>query len=294
MASTSATALGKWRIAERTQSSRAETFRQFILFAGAVGFTLAFALSGITRLSPTDAAVFVQDGLNGQLDAITYVRIAVYIALFVFGLLWGLNGLHELNLLQEWLKPEHFVVKRRILVHATSILIGILLGVLFALTPELHTLLQVFIFYTTVDLFLWKLRRDEIADLIKNSMQTLQRDLDGASDEDRMTANRTSVLLIFQQGADYLRDYYLVRNHYGRVGIQLVGVTILATAPLIWGALYPDRQIKDFSSDGLKMVGYLLFIWCISISEVTVYIWRQDLDARLANLGTKLYEVNAT
>jgi len=286
-------ALGKWALPVRTQSTRAETFRQFILFAGAVGFTLALALSGITRLSPAEAAKLIQDGLNGQFSAINCARMLVYAVLFLFGLLWGHNGLHELNLLQEWLKPEYFVIKRRILVHALSILVGILLGVLFALTPDFRTLIYVFVFYTLVDLFLWKLRKDEIARLIEDSAQTLERDFrdsDGYVNAVRLQR----ILNIFQRGAGLLKEYYLVRSHFSRVGFQLVGVVALAAAPLVWEALFPGRMLQDFTPDGITIVGYLLFVWCLSISEVTVYIWRRDLDGRLATLGRTLYEMRAT
>jgi hypothetical protein len=291
MASMAANALSyKWKLTTRTQSSRADTLRQFIVYAGALGFTLAIALSGITRLSPTDVAALIRDGLNGQLNEIAYVRVFVYFVLFLFGLSWGFNGLHELNLLQEWLKPEHFVVRRRNLLHATSILVGILLGLLFALTPDFRVLMYVFIFYTAVDLFLWKLRRDEIARLIDNSVQTLDRDVRNAGDD----AKQKSVLNIFRQGTELLKEYYLVRSHYGRVGIQLIGVVGLATTPLIWEALFPGRMLKDFTPDGITILGYLLFVWFLSISEVTVYIWRKDLDSRLAALGRTLFEMGAT
>lgn len=280
----------KWKLTTRTQSGRADTLRQFIIFAGALGFTLAIALSGITRLSPSDLAVALRDGLNGQLNAIAYMRVVVYFVLLLFGLSWGFNGLHELNLLQEWLKPEHFVVRRRNLLHATSIFIGILLGLLFALTPDFRVLMYVFIFYTLVDLFLWKLRRDEIRRLIDNSIQTLDRDVRNAGDDTR----QQDVLNIFVQGTELLKEYYLVRGHYGRVGIQLIGVVGLAAAPLIWEAFFPGRVLKDFTADGITIVGYLLFVWFISISEVTVYIWRKDLDSRLAALGKSLFEMGAT
>lgn len=293
MASAEASALSKWKLTTRTQSSRADTFRQFILFAGAVGFGMAFAVSGLYRLSHSEVVSFINDCLSGRLDAVAYVRLLVYIIIFLFGLSWGQNGLHELNLLQEWLKPEHFVVKRRNLVHATTILIGILLGVLFALTPDFRTFIYVFIFYTLIDLFLWKLRKDEIAQLIDNSMQTLERDLK-STDNGTDVARRQNVLSIFRQGADLLRDYYLGGRHYGRVGIQLIGVVALAAIPIAWEALFPGRTLKDFTPDGITIVGYLLFVWCLSISEVTVYIWRQDLDARLAKLGKSLYEMGAT
>ena len=292
--SAEARVLDKWKLVTRTQSGRAETFRQFIIFAGAVGFSLAFALSGITRVSPLDVTTFVDSGLHGQLNAITYVRMLVYIVLFLFGLSWGYNGLYELSLLQEWLKPEHFTVGRRNLVHATSILVGVLLGVLFALTPAFQTLIYVFIFYTLVDLFLWKMRRDEISRLIKNSEQTLERDFGSISQAVSSTDHRRDVLEIFRQGADLMREYYLIRSHYGRVGMQLAGVVVLALCPLVWGALFPGRALVDFTVDGITIVGYLLFIWSLSISEVTVYIWRRDLDTRLAALGKKLYELDAS
>jgi hypothetical protein len=172
--------------------------------------------------------------------------------------------------------------------------VGILLGVLFAVVSDFRTLIYVFVFYTLVDLFLWKLRKDEIAGLIENSAQTLERDFSGIADEAANSGYRRNVLDIFRQGADLLKEYYLARNHYGRVGIQLIVVAILAICPLLWEWLYQARALKDFTPDGITMVGYLLFIWCISISEVTVYIWRQDLDARLAALGKRLYELEAT
>lgn len=293
MNATAASALGKWKLPIRTQSSRADTFRQFILFAGAVAFSLAFALSGITRLSPSDTATFIHDGLAGQFSAITYVRMLVYVVLFLFGLLWGLNGLYELNLLQEWLKPEHFIVKRRNLVHATSMLIGVLLGILFALTPDFRTLIRVFVFYTLVDLFLSKLRRDEIARLIENSVETLERDF-AESGEGANAPHRQDVLDIFRQGAELLREYYLTRRHYSRIGVQLACVLTLALIPWAWELFFPRHALVDFTPDGITIVGYLLFVWCLSISEVTIYIWRKDLDARLAALGKRLYEMRAT
>jgi hypothetical protein len=287
---TTASVLGKWKLSTRTQTSRADTFRQFILFAGAVGFSLAFALSGLTRLSAADAANFIHDALSAQLSAIVYVRMITYVVLFLFGLSWGLNALHELSLLQEWLKPEHFVVKRRNLIHATTMLIGVLLGVLFALTPDFHTFIDIFIFYTLVDLFLWKLRRDEIAHLIENTLQTLERDFnENVSDSDG--ARQQDVLKVFQTAAVLLREYYLERGHYGRVGAQLVGVVALVAVPWAWEAILPGRVLKDFTPDGITIVGYLLFVWCLSISEATVYIWRQDLDARLASLQKSLFEM---
>lgn len=285
-------ALTKWKLTTRTQSSRADTFRQFILFAGAVGFGMAFAVSGVYRSYHSDVAQYIDGAINGQLEAIAYVRMLVYAILFLFGLSWGLNGLHELNLLQEWLKPERFVLKRRNLVHATTMLVGILLGVLFALTPDFRTLVYVFIFYTLIDLFLWKLRKDEIARLIDNSLKTLCRDL-RTDDESSDFTYRQNVLNIFREGAELLRDYYLIRSHFGRVGVQLLGVVAIAVVPLAWKALFPSQTPKDFSPDGITIVGYLLFVWCLSISEVTVYIWRQDLDARLAALGEKLYDMGA-
>lgn len=285
-------ALGKWTLSVRTQPNRAETFRQFIQFAGAVGFSLAFALSGITRLSPSEEAKLIHDALSGQFGAVTYVRMLVYAVLFLFGLLWGYNGLHELNLLQEWLKPEHFVIRRRVLVHATSILVGVLLGVLFAVTPEFRTLIYVFIFYTSVDLLLWKLRRDEIASLIEGSVQALERDF-GESEGYSNPIRLQRVLNIFRQGAALLKEYYLVRSHYGRVGLQLIGVVALAAIQFSWEQTFPSGIPVDFTPDGITIVGYLLFVWCLSISEVTVYIWRRDLDSRLAALARHLHEVRA-
>lgn len=283
--------LGKWTLSARTQPTRAETFRHFIQFAGAVGFSLAFALSGITRLSPSEEAKLIHDALGGEFGAVTYVRMLVYVVLFLFGLLWGYNGLHELNLLQEWLKPEYFVIRRRILVHATSILVGVLLGVLFAVTPDFRTLIHVFIFYTLVDLLLWKLRRDEIARLIDDSAQTLERDFRDSERTDPVRLQR--VLNIFRQGAALLKEYYLIRGHYGRVGLQLAGVVALAAILFVWETLFPGRTPADFTEDGITIVGYLLFLWSLSISEVTVYIWRRDLDSRLANLARRLHEVRA-
>jgi hypothetical protein len=292
MASGDSSLLNKWKLATRTQSGRADTFRQFIIFSSAVAFT--FALPSFTRISPSQVSSVIDHALHGQLDAIAYVRLGVYTALFVFGLLWGLNGLYELHLLQEWLKPEYFTVRRRNLIHMSSILVGALLGLLFAQTPNFSTLIYVFIFYTLVDLFLWKLRRDEIARLIENSLTTLDRDATSIIDTAPNAQYCRNVLEVFRQGSDLLKEYYLVRNHYARVGTQFAGVVILAASLFTWETLYPGQVPKDFTLDGITIVGYLLFVWCLSISEVVVYIWRRDLDTRLATLGKRLYELGAT
>lgn len=292
MASGDSSLLNKWKLATRTQGGRADTFRQFIIFSSVVAF--AFALPSFTRVSPSQVSSVIDHALHGQLEAIAYVRLGVYAALFVFGLLWGLNGLHELHLLQEWLKPEYFLVRRRNLIHMSSILVGALLGLLFAQTPNFSTLIYVFIFYALVDLYLWKLRRDEIARLIENSLMTLDRDVTSIIDTASNAQYCRNILEIFRQGSDLLKEYYLVRNHYARVGTQFAGVVILAACPLAWEALYPGQIPKDFTLNGITIVGYLLFLWCLSISEVVVYIWRRDLDTRLASLGKRLYELGAT
>lgn len=285
--------LAKWNLKERTQNSRAETFRQFILFAGALGFTLALTLSGILRLSPSELAALLQDGLQGRLSAVTYVRFVVYIVLFLFGLSWGLNGLHELNLLQDWLKPEHFTLRRRNLMHAASILIGILLGVLFALTPSFRTFIVIFCFYTLADIFLWKLRKDEIALLLQDNARTLERDIGGIASDAPNADKMMRRLVIFRQGADILKEYYLIRGHLSRVGVQLFGVGVLAVSPWLWQLIYHDQRPRDFTMDGINILGYALFVWCLSISEVVVYIWRRDMDTRLAALGRDLHDLNA-
>jgi hypothetical protein len=282
--------MGKWEIKERTQTGKAQTFRQFILFAGGLGFSLAVGLSGLTKYTAGDLVALLMSAANGNLTVLGCVEAVVYVAMFTFCLSWGLNALHEFELLQEWLKPEYVSLRRRNLIHLGTVLIGIMLGLLFAVTPSFNALMIIFVVYTLADLGMWKVRRDEIERLIGDSNRTLSRDLEECLERhDSESRKLRGRLRLFAQGAEELGNYYLKRGHYTRLLIQLVGVSLLAAAPALWGVWRGSAVPAGMTADAMTALGYLTFLVVLGSSEISVYIWRRDMDARLAELGGRLY-----
>ncbi|MGH6863428.1 MAG: hypothetical protein ACRECN_04020, partial [Methylocella sp.] len=175
-------------------------------------------------------------------------------------------------------------------------------GLLMTFVADIHLLLLLYCLYLLVDIWMWKLRRDEIGAAVEEGNRFLRDavppEKEGEESSDELRQDRL-VAGLYGRAIESLRSYYFDRYHIGRIIATLAGMAVLCVAAYAVsgaGTHSPAplvtylRLVRDgglnvagfrLSFDVARFVAYLLFLSLLFGSELVIGSWRNAMRNQL-------------
>jgi hypothetical protein len=260
----------------------------------AVGF--GFATGIITVLRPER----IEHIFQFDFALIDVFCAATYVYLFSLGVFWYYTGSHELDLLQNWLKPIQFVPKRPI-THITVVLgLGAFMGVLFGLVTRIWMFSIAYLLYLLFDIFTWRVRMEEIknaTDGARTTLKAIRTRVEGRNAQEIL-----EFVTIHEAATDIIDAYYINKPHIRRVITVAIAVAILALCAnairLIYLYKFPNESgnlwilITSYvSADRMREFFYTLFLLVMIIHETILAGWRREMDRNLDQLDARFQQL---
>lgn len=278
------------------------------LAIGAGMLTVLVTVLGQGTFRPT-----MEEMLKGNINWPFVLYVVTLVSLVVLAVLWYAHGTDELELLENWLRPSRLKFHTKKRQYLIIFAVGIILPLMAVYSNFIAFFSMGFTCYLLIDLWSWKVRREEIGRAIQDSRRSLASYREQVAPNGRTVSAADGKILerlqVFDDAADSIGAYYLRRRHYTRLAIEAALVAAAAVMAVLLhksdasvGHLSPvtgfvQRLANQFGDtppaarENLRVLYYCGFLIVFWGSELVIHRWRKAMYASLDLLDEKREEL---